>query len=156
MIPEVNCDILKSGAEIIAHCANCFWAQNSGVARAIRDVYPELYAEDCKTLYGQTNKLGTVSIAHFTKNIEAGLNPKFGANLYGQFTYGSEVRKLNYEAIYTALVALKEQMYQHNIKSVAFPYKMGCGLAGGDWRIVRTMIEVVFGDGAKEVIICKI
>jgi len=34
----------------------------------------------------------------------------------------------------------------NNDLSIAIPYKIGCGIANGDWDIVRKIIEKVFND----------
>ena len=39
-----------------------------------------------------------------------------------------------------------------NIKSVAFPYKIGCGLAGGDWEIYEQML-IDFSNQHSELIV---
>ena len=35
-------------------------------------------------------------------------------------------------------------MINDNVKSLAIPYGMSCGLAGGDWDIILAMIDSVF------------
>ena len=30
--------------------------------------------------------------------------------------------------------------------TIAFPYKIGCGLGGANWEIIEKMIDVVFKD----------
>ncbi|MEW6977553.1 MULTISPECIES: hypothetical protein [Bacillus] len=49
-----------------------------------------------------------------------------------------------------ALQSLKDTVtHSHEEKnrtSIAIPYGIGCGLAGGDWTIVEDMIEEVLGD----------
>ena len=35
-------------------------------------------------------------------------------------------------------------MEANNLQSVAFPYKIGAGLAGGDWQIISDIIAEVF------------
>ena len=37
------------------------------------------------------------------------------------------------------------------LKTVAFPWGIGCGLAGGDWNIVKPMIENVFENTEVEI-----
>ena len=32
------------------------------------------------------------------------------------------------------------------LKTIAFPWLMSCGLAGGDWNIVKPLIEKTFED----------
>ncbi len=143
-------NLLETQVDVIAHCANCFCTMGTGVALAIKNRYPEAYFADCLTPKGEKSKLGTLS---FTKANDSSLHI---VNLYGQYTYGRDSRKLNYEAIYSALESLKGTMAEKNLKSVAFPYLMGCMNAGGNWEVVNKMIEVIFRDSDIEVIICKL
>lgn len=150
----LDCNLLDVQADIIGHCCNCQNTMGSGVAAAIRQEYPEAYDVDCKTIKGDRKKLGTVSLAvvvdpttHKNQTIKAIVN------LYGQYTYGGD-RPMSYEAIYTALVAFKEKL-KPAVKTVAFPWKMACDRAGGNWSIVEKMIEVVFENSGVEVVICK-
>lgn len=146
----IDCNLLDAPADIIGHCCNCQNTMGSGVAAAIRQKYPEAYEADCQTIKGDKAKLGTVSLA-VVKTPDNQI--KAVANLYGQYSYGGE-RPMSYEAIYNALVAFKEKL-KPAVKTIAFPYKMACDRAGGDWRIVERMIEVVFDNSGFEVVICK-
>ena len=146
----IDCNLLDAPADIIGHCANCFCTFGSGVAFAIKQKYPEAYDADCQTRKGDKNKLGTVSMS-VVKSPDNQV--KAVANLYGQYGMGGD-RALDYEAIYCALVDFKSRL-KPEVKTVAFPYKFGCDRAGGDWRIVEKMIEVVFENSGFEVVICK-
>ena len=146
----IDCNLLDAPAEIIGHCCNCFTTMGSGVAAAIKVKYPEAYDSDCLTTKGDGKKLGTVSLA-VVKTPDNQIMAV--ANLYGQYKFGNE-RDLDYDAIYNALVALKGKL-KPTVKTIAFPYKMGCDRAGGDWRIVEKMIEVVFENSGFDVIICN-
>ena len=64
----------------IAHQANCFNTMGSGVAKALREAFPEIYEADCQTEKGSRDKLGSLS---WTFN-EHGMM----FNLYGQYKYG--------------------------------------------------------------------
>jgi O-acetyl-ADP-ribose deacetylase (regulator of RNase III) len=146
-------NMLDAEVDVAAHCSNCFCTMGTGIALSIKNRYPEAYAADCQTKKGDINKLGTFSIAK-VKPYDSG--PLYIANLYGQYTYGRDSRKLNYEAIYNAISGLKSEMLNLKLKTVAFPYLMGCMNAGGNWEIVSKMIEVVFKDSGIDVIICKL
>lgn len=137
-IKYVKGDLLKSDVDIIVHCANCFCTMGSGIAKQIREQYPEAYEADLRTKKGDIKKLGSYSVAES--------KDKWIVNLYGQYTYGRESRKVNYEAVYNALEKLRNNLISINNSSakIGFPYKMCCNLAGGDWRIIETMIKVIF------------
>lgn len=68
-----------------------------------------------------------------------------GANLFGQERYGKNKQFTDYDALKKSLTKLKE-FAQKNQLTEALPYQFGCGLAGGDWKIVRQLIDEVFHD----------
>lgn len=63
----VRGDLLKLGAEgqfdVIVHGANCQCVMCAGIAKAIRDVFPEAYEADRRTPKADRSKLGTISFA---------------------------------------------------------------------------------------------
>jgi hypothetical protein len=79
------------------------------------------------------------------------------ANMFAQEFYGREKRHLNYEHLYNCLVDFHDEHVkncgQRNI--ILFPKYMGCGLAGGNWNIVLTMIKEVFADRASKFLIVE-
>lgn len=113
----------------------------SGIARQIKNRFPEAYAADCQTQRGDLEKLGKISWAK--------CKGKIVFNLYGQFRYGTERRHLDYDALKSALEAMQAQLLTETQRAnwkIGFPKYMGCGLAGGDWSIVSNIIESVFVD----------
>lgn len=148
MITNINLDIFKYDSDAIVHQANCFTTMGSGVAKRLRELYPEAYEADCKTSKGDKSKLGSFSVVKARDG-------KYIYNMYSQFTYGTEKRQTNYEAIYTGLCAVKSHMIDAKLVTLSLPKGMGCKLGGGDWRIVSKMIEVIFEDGVVDVIICN-
>ena len=154
MIKTIDCNLLESDSDIIAHCCNCYCTMGAGVALAIKNEYPEAYDADCQTVKGDWKKLGKVSLSVVKDPLtHKNTNIKAIANIYGQHGMGGE-KALNYDALYNGLVESKKRL-KPTIKSLSLPYKLGCGLAGGDWRIVEKIIEVVFESATYDVIICK-
>lgn len=43
MIKIIDGDLFSSNADVIAHQVNCSSAMNSGIAKQIRNKYPEVY-----------------------------------------------------------------------------------------------------------------
>ena len=148
MINIIDKSLFEVDTMAIIHQTNCMCTQNSGIAKQIRAKYPEEFEADCKTIPGDIKKLGTFSWvkAHDGKHIY---------NCYSQFRYGREQRHTNYEAVYTGLSAILSHMNDYGIQSVNLPYNMGCALGGGDFRIVKSIIDVVFDNWAGTVNICK-
>lgn len=153
--------------EVVGHQANCQNTFGAGIARSIRDIYPEAYFADTKASQINKNVLGTFSYANISiKNgIANGSSISRIYNLYGQNLYGRNTRQTNYDALYNALEAMANHLMpteEDNMMfdfdrspKVGFPHLMGCGLGGGDWRIVERLIEVAFRDYSKDVMIYK-
>lgn len=148
-----NVSLLRADVETIGHCCNCFCTMGSGIARQIRENFPEAYTADCKTIKGDRNKLGKFSVAEVWQKTY-NLNIKYIYNLYGQYNYGTESRKLNYEAIYNALESMSANCQNVGVLKIGFPKNMGCTLAGGKWPIVNEMIKTIFDENF-EVYICQ-
>lgn len=151
MIIYKNVNIIESQCEVIIHNANCFHTMNSGVAKAIRAKWPNVYDADVdNSVRGDEKKLGSYTMARIKDE-----HVKYVLNVYMQFKYGTDERRLNYEAAYNGFVAVKEFCETMGINSLAIPSHIGCGLAGGNWNIVETMIKEVFKDATFSVAICK-
>lgn len=132
-------EAFQSGeVHVIAHQANCMNTMGSGVAKAIREAFPQAYASDSVTAKGDKEKLGGFTVS---------ADEKCGLifNLYGQFDYGREVGK-----VYTDLSALRSAMNQmstflHHIDyheaggTIGLP-KLGAGLGGAKWEDVEQII----------------
>ena len=154
MFTELKTDLLTAEVDAIAHCANCFCTMGSGIAKQIKEKLPEAFLVDSKTQPGDRSKFGKFSCAEITQpKIKTPV--KFVYNLYGQFYYGKDSRKLNYESIYTSLESMRHDCVSRPIRSVGFPKNMGCMLAGGDWNIVLSMIHSVFDESPFNVYICE-
>jgi O-acetyl-ADP-ribose deacetylase (regulator of RNase III) len=122
----------------LLHQANCFNTMNSGVAKAIREEFPEAYAVDCKTQKGDPDKLGTYSYV--------GIDKLYGyiVNLYGQYTYGRDGRKYTLPAeLETAMSAFARHFFLGGELGLAICLpRLGCGLGGASWQDeVLPMIE---------------
>lgn len=139
----------RGEVKAIAHQANCQNTMGSGVAKAIRAAYPEVYEADCETIKGAVDKLGTLSFAICPRdrrkkitefNVEENVGPIF--NLYGQFNYGREPG-----IVYTDIGALRNAMKHMlmflramDIDHIGIP-KMGCGLGGEKWENVSLAVQ---------------
>ena len=152
MINSIKGDLLKEynqgACDVIAHCTNCQGVMGSGIALQIKNEMPAVfdaykYHEECSGL-----KLGTISYAKIGKGIVVNLHAQ---NLYG---YDGS-RFVNYEAIYETLRQTKEVMLSKNLKTLGVPYKMACDRAGGDWRIIETMLNVIFENSGIDILVVE-
>ncbi len=153
MITEQNISLLDAQVEAIGQCCNCQCVMGAGVAKAIKERFPEVYTTDLSTRDIKiTDKLGTFSL---TKIIDNTQPIRFCFNFYAQLTYGRNMRQVDYEALYNCLEKMMTHATKLELKTVGFPKGMASTLAGGDFRIVRAMIEVVFENSGIDVIICN-
>ena len=132
---------LKGEFDVIAHGANCQNVMGSGVAKAIRDIWSEVYEIDCQTKKGDYNKLGTISICH-TKT--RSYKPLDIVNCYTQYNYGREVGKIyvDYDAI---AMCMNKINYFYSGKRIGLPM-IGAGLGNGNWNIIKNIIETRLKD----------
>lgn len=151
MVKEVECDIFDSGADIVCHSCNCQVCFGAGIALEIKNRFPEVFMDDCETIRGDRGKLGTIRIVKLTT-----YHPtiKYCTNMYSQFSMGRDKRHVNYEALYRCLEAIRGHITNTAFK-IAFPYKLSSQNAGGSWKVVKCMLEDVFMDSPREVLICK-
>lgn len=82
--------------------------------------------------------MGHVHIAHNSDG-------KIVANIFSQLDVGRNERKTDYKKLKIGLKKVCKYAKENNL-SVALPYKIGCGLAGGNWNIVYKIIDSVFED----------
>lgn len=151
MIKHIKCDIFESGADIICHQVNCQGAMNSGIAKQVRDKYPEVY-ESYSWYCKQSNELlgkAYPTYIHPRHNTKT----KIICNLFAQENYGYDGKcYTNYDALKSCLM---EVASYPGYKTIAIPYLMSCHRGGGDWNVVYKMIEEVFADSDCDVLICE-
>lgn len=130
-------DIFNCKEDIIVHQTNCQGVMGHGIAAQVKAKYPEVfqgYYHFCKTNL-PSEILGETLICQANDG-------KYIANVFGQLHYG-EGLQTDYERLEKALLQVRDFAIENEL-SVAVPYKIGCGLAHGDWNIVNKIIRKVF------------
>lgn len=141
MIKIVEGNLLNATEDIIGHQVNCMGVMGSGVAKALREKYSDLYPEYQRYCRQVVNNLDLLGCCQITK-----VQNRYVANLFGQLSYGrGRTRYTRYKSLRAALSKLKE-FGRKSGYSIALPYNIGCGLANGDWEVVYKMIDEVFED----------
>jgi hypothetical protein len=153
MITQVLGNLITYPLDAFIHQANCFCTMNSGVAKSVRETYPEVYAADCKTARGDKSKMGTFS---FAKTHDG----KLGFNLYSQYDFGYDGKcRTDYVAMECGLVGIRDYLLKSRgvfLTKVGIPCKMGCSRGGGSWQEVSQIIEEVFSKLARmDIVICE-
>jgi hypothetical protein len=141
--------LFQKQCDAVAHCCNCKGVMGSGIALEIKNRIPSAYAayKQYETAYGL--KLGSVSSADAEYHLLGQPDCVYGEghqvyNLHAQAEYGYGKRQVDYEALYVALETVKAVMNKRQQNILGVPYKMACDRAGGDWRIVNSMLESLF------------
>ena len=143
-------DILTVDRGVIFHQVNCVGVMGGGIARSIALKWPNVeaaYKNKCERTSGKL--LGRSFVYGVTID-----PPLFIANIFGQDSVSRTSRQTNYEATVEAFERLKQSQIVNPINSLPlyFPYQMGCGLGGGNWKIYSAIIEAYFPNA----IICKL
>jgi O-acetyl-ADP-ribose deacetylase (regulator of RNase III) len=124
--------------DIIIHGCNCMHTMGSGIAKEVRERYPQAYDEDLKTVRDARNKVGTYSVADA---FDEDNNYVFSIiNAYTQFNFSPRgVDHFEYEGFENILNELFDN--DSNVDTrFGFPY-VGCGLAGGNEERIVKIIE---------------
>lgn len=139
MIKIKQGNLVKACEQIIAHQVNCKGVMGSGVARAIRNYFPEAYEEYRK--FCEKYKDNTSELLGCNQYITIPKKKKVIVNLFAQDGYGGNRRYTDYEALEFCFRALERKSRM----PIAMPYGIGCGRGGGDWDgIVYPMIQNIF------------
>lgn len=152
MIRHIKCNIFESGADIICHQVNCQGVMGSGVAKQVREKYPEVfqkYKASCQL--AKNNHSGLLGGTQWIATADGII-----VNLFAQENFGYDGKcYTDYNALKRCLKTVNLLMKEEQRKTIAFPYLMGCHRGGGSWGVVYKIIEEVFADSDCEVLICE-
>ena len=144
MVTVVKGNLLNATEKVIAHQVNCQRKMNSGVAKTIREKYPEVYEE-----YLNTNpQLGKTEFV-FVYNDD---DDKIIANMYSQDMYGYDGKQYtDYDAFRKCCRDIVEKCeyeeeYFNKKYTVAMPYKIASDRGGADWDKIMDILLEEFTD----------
>lgn len=142
MVNYVKGNLLDSDCDYICHQVNCQGVMGSGIARQIREKWPEVYKsyrtlyEDCT--WARSVMLGRIDIANIIDDKRKVINM-----FTQQFCGYDGKRYTSYDAFAMALETIK---YKVPIGyTIGFPKNIGCGLGGGNWKVISALIEEILG-----------
>ena len=130
-------NILDNKYQIFCQQVNCKGVMGAGLAKQIKEKYPEVYRE---------YKIGCM----YSKNLLGTIQPiwthdgRICINMFAQDGYGTDKRYTDYTAFKKCLDKIGELLGEHHIDPdayIAFPNGIGCGLGGGDWTRIYSMIR---------------
>lgn len=138
MITEVTGNLLNDNAQALVNTVNTIGVMGKGIALQFREAFPQNYK-----LYRQACKDGEVKIGQMFITCESTL---LGEKIIVNFPTKQHWRKPSeYSFIESGLSALKKEIINRGIKSIAIP-PLGTNNGGLDWNIVHDMIQRILGD----------
>ena len=137
-------DILDVTSGLIIHQINP-QVMGAGLALLIKKRYPQVYIDFLEHKVKGRLNLGYVIIT----KVDSRLNV---ASYVGQLTYGRGGVHTSMSAVNDALYTIEHYIYKQQIDNVYIPWKMGCGLAGGNWD----EIALIIAERLPTSVICKL
>ncbi len=136
----------KDGPVVILQQVNCQGVMGSGVAKAIRDKYPQVYTQYSWMIENSDPRQPSSQLLGNRQMIEVEKN-KFVVNLFAQDFFGRDGRQYtNYEALRQSLMNLKYGLDARGLTDENVHHPMiGAGLGGGDWEVIQPIIENIIG-----------
>ena len=159
------------GINAIAHSCNTRNIMGGGIAKQIKNRFPQAYEADTKAYNTEYDQDGQY-VHWLSKFSKAEINSKFLPdgkgyiyNMYNQANLGGGTRQVLYEDFWRALKRVERDLCQINEAKdqydgsappvLGLPYGISCGLAGGNWGIIKAMIEDIFCDSPIKCYIVK-
>lgn len=164
MVTYKNGDIFKSSCNLIGHQVNCQGVMGSGIAKTIRERYPQAYNIYMYKHKEEGSHLGDISAATIPGSGDEIMGDLHIVNMYAQDKYLPRgICHTNYDAFRKCLQKIKyiitfggEWPLAAKGWKIGFPDHIGCGLAGGDWNIVKQIIEDEFSGDEWDVEVWKL
>lgn len=142
VIKIIEGNLLESDCTIIGHQTNCIKQMKSGIAKQIKERYPLAEKMDNEYELQNMERLGTCSYA-FIENEE-----RLICNLYGQYKNerrpeGDTDKEALIKAISSMVQYVKTNPYSQKKIKIGLPFKIGCGLGGGNWDEIYEEIRTI-------------
>jgi O-acetyl-ADP-ribose deacetylase (regulator of RNase III) len=154
MVIHIDGDLLEiqktMELDVICHQVNCQGKMASGIAKQIRDTYPQVYREykiKCdKMSENREIILGEIQyISLWADFFEKDIKHYHVCNMFAQDHYGYDGKRYtSYDAFWMCLNKIKLTLQPG--MTIGFPYKIGCDRGGANWNVIETMIKEVLGD----------
>jgi O-acetyl-ADP-ribose deacetylase (regulator of RNase III) len=153
----VKGDLMKFKGDAIVQQSNCLTTRTHGLSATIK----KEFGVDPYSI--RTSKVNNVAIKEdrdlpgSIQIFETGISPKYVVCLFGQYQPGTPNKYPKYKKasdedgvvenyinregwFKQGLDETKKWIVEKKIKSIAFPFKIGCGLARGNWDHYYAMI----------------
>jgi O-acetyl-ADP-ribose deacetylase (regulator of RNase III) len=147
---EIEGDLIKLAKtgrfDVIAHGCNCFCRMKRGIAPQIAEAFGcDKFPLEAEKYTGDINKLGQIDYDTY---------PSLGltiVNAYTQYQWGTELKPFDYDAF---TLCMRKMNHVFAGKKIGLP-QIGSHLAGGDWELIRPIIQKELKDCNVTVVIYK-
>ena len=130
-------NLLDAPVDYICHQVNCQGRMGSGIAKQIKERWPIVYIKYMDWYYEGGLQLGKIQIVDNDED-------PWVINIAGQLNYGYDGKRYtSYDAFWSCLCEIRNCVPKGS--RIGFPYKIGCGLGGANWKVIEKMIEEVLG-----------
>ena len=153
----INLDIMSVETGIICHQVNTLGLMGRGLAKEIKEKYPDVYAKYhfiCKRFPNSEALYGNIIFMPVT-------NKLYVSNLFSQvgLIKADRITPTDYGLLKQCLIKTikkRNEIYETSniMYEIYLPFKIGCGLAGGSWEEVSKIISEIEQEFSIEFIVC--
>lgn len=136
-MPRKTLDILSVNVGVIVHPISCNGTVFGGFSKQLINKYPAVL-KDHESAYSNSSPfsiLGKNSSINVTKTLSV-------TNAYCQVVSNGQ-NKFEYLAFKSCLEQMQKEMPKGHFY---FPYKLGCGLQGGNWKDIESLIHSIISN----------
>ncbi|KAJ8937745.1 hypothetical protein NQ318_009155 [Aromia moschata] len=135
-------DLFQAPADFcLAHCVAADLRMSRGIALTFKKAFGQL--EELRRQRPEVGRVLQIKVAQQEKE----------RSVFYLVTKQLSHHKLTYQIVWDTLVELRDVLLSQNISSLAIP-KIASGLDGLDWRVIRSMLEVLFRFTGIEILVC--
>lgn len=127
---DIFAAFMSKEADVFIQGCNCHHTQGAGISKMLRK-YPEVLEADKTSIKGDESKLGSYTIA---ETVDGKV-----INAYTQYDFGTDKRNVDYVALANVFRKINDDFKGQNLTFI-IP-SIGCSLGGGDWSIVKELIN---------------
>ncbi|KAJ8948835.1 hypothetical protein NQ318_013487, partial [Aromia moschata] len=135
-------DLFQTPADFcLAHCVAADLRMSRGIALIFKKAFGQL--EELRRQRPEVGRVLQITAAEQEKE----------RSVFYLVTKQLSHHKPTYQTVWDTLVELRDVLLSQSISSLAIP-KIASGLDGLDWRVIRSMLEVLFRFTGIEILVC--
>lgn len=131
--------------DVIVHGCNCFCRMKRGIAPQMANAFGcDYFPMEKPSLRGDINKLGNIDSYQVNDTLIV-------VNAYTQYEWSTETKPFDYEAF---TLCMRKINHTFKGKHIGLP-QIGSHLAGGDWNLIKPIIQKELKDCKVTIVIFK-